>query len=258
MGVFYDNIHETHKTWINKQKVVFISTAPLDPNGKVNLSPKGYSCFRVIGPNQVCYLDLTGSGIETLSHIQENGRITIMFCAFEGGPKILRLFGIGSIHRVGSPTYKALFATHYSPENCDIYDANGIRSIIFVDVYKVGISCGWGVPFYEYKGPRQTLYRFSGKKTNEQIAAYWAEGNTHSLDGLPGMRHEMMGPEWAELSAEDHKKLSRFRGMKGAGAGVGWWDWKYVADNASLVAVGTGVGAIVGAAAAALFMKRRS
>ncbi|KAF9121386.1 hypothetical protein BGW39_010572 [Mortierella sp. 14UC] len=231
MGRFFDSIEDGHAAWIKKQKIVFVSTAPLDPNGKINLSPKGYECFRVIGPNQVCYLELTG-------------------------PKIIRLFGHGTIHRVGSPTYKSLLASHYTPENCDIYSSTGIRSIILVDVYKVGTSCGWGVPFFEYKGPRETLSRVAAKRTQQQIAGYWAKGNTTSLDGLPGMRHEMMGPEWAVLSSEDRKKLEKFKAMRGVGAAGRWWDLKYVVDNASLVAVGAGIGTVVGAAAAVLFMNR--
>ncbi|KAG0060528.1 hypothetical protein BGZ90_003993, partial [Linnemannia elongata] len=146
MGKFFDDISDHHAEWIKKQKLFFVSSAPLDPNGKVNLSPKGHDCFRVIGPNQVCYLEMTG------------------------GPKILRLFGRGTVHRIGTPEYDHLLATQYTPENCDIYSANGIRSIILIDVYKVGISCGWGVPFFDYKAPRETLTRMSAKLTEEQFA----------------------------------------------------------------------------------------
>ncbi|KAG0262090.1 hypothetical protein BGZ95_004087 [Linnemannia exigua] len=259
MGKFFDKIDDGHAAWIRKQKVVFVSTAPLDPNGRVNLSPKGYDCFRIIGPNQVCYLELTGSGIETQSHLQENGRITFMFCAFEGGPKILRLFGHGTVHRIGSPHYESLLGSHYTPENCDIYTANGIRSIILVDVDKVGISCGWGVPFFDYKGARETLFRISGKLTKQQVVGFWVKGNATSLDGLPGMRHETMGEQWAVLSSEDREKLEKFK-KKGVMAGWGGWDMKYIVENASLVAVSAGIGTVVGAAAAAavLLMNRRA
>ncbi|KAF8935727.1 hypothetical protein BGZ47_009795 [Haplosporangium gracile] len=257
MGKFFDDISESHAEWIKKQKLIFASTAPLDPNGKVNLSPKGYDCFRIIGPNQVCYLEMSGSGIETQSHLQENGRITIMFCAFEGGPKILRLFGRGTVLRVDTPEYQTLFTSQYTPENCDIYFANGIRSIILIDVYKVGISCGWGVPFFDYKGPRETLNRMSTKLTNEQYAGFWVKYNMTSLDGLPGMRHETMGEKWAVLSSEDHKELDHFKKL-GGGKGGKWWDLKYLMENAVLVAVGAGVGTVVGAAAAVLFMDKRA
>ncbi|KAF9542295.1 hypothetical protein EC957_002179 [Mortierella hygrophila] len=257
MGKFFDDISENHAEWIRKQKLVFVSTAPLDPNGKVNLSPKGYDCFRVIGPNQVCYLEMTGSGIETQSHLQENGRVTIMFCAFEGGPKILRLFGHGTVLRIGTPEYNRLFATQYTPENCDIYSSKGIRSIILIDVYKVGISCGWGVPFFDYKGPRETLSRMSAKMTDEQFAGFWVKGNATSLDGLPGMRQERMGEKWAVLSGEDLRTLERFKKLGGGSGGVRWWDMKYLTENMAIMAVGAGVGTVVGAAAAVLFMNKR-
>ncbi|KAG0282115.1 hypothetical protein BGZ96_000820 [Linnemannia gamsii] len=254
MGKFYDKIEDGHADWIKKQKLIFVSTAPLNPNGKVNLSPKGYDCFRVIGPNQVCYLEMTGSGIETQSHLQENGRITIMFCAFEGGPKILRLFGHGTVLRVDSPEYKDLLSAQYTPENCDIYSAKGIRAIILIDVYKVGISCGFGVPFFDYKGPRETLNRLSGKQTEEKFAGWWVQVNTTSLDGLPGMRHERMGEKWAVLSSQDRKKLNQFKGADGR-----WWDAKYLLENASLVAMGAGIGTVIGAAIATVhFMNKHA
>ncbi|KAF9932662.1 hypothetical protein FBU30_007659 [Linnemannia zychae] len=252
MGKFFDSIDDQHAAWIKKQKLVFVSTAPLDPNGKVNLSPKGYNCFRVIGPNQVCYLEMTGSGIETQSHLQENGRITVMFCAFDTGPKILRLFGHGRVLRIGSPEYQSFLSAHYTPENCDIYSAKGIRSIILIDVYKVGVSCGWGVPYFEYKGPRETLNRLAEKRTEEQFARIWTRANATSLDGLPGMRHERMGDQWAVLSSDDQKVINRFKKHGGQ-----WWDLRYLAENASLVAAGAGVGTVIGAAAAYLFMNKR-
>jgi hypothetical protein len=173
-----------------------------------------------------------------------------MFCAFEGGPKILRLFGLGTVLRVDSPEYNHVFSAQYTPENCDIYSAKGIRSIILIDVYKVTISCGFGVPYFEYKGPRETLNRLSGKQTEEQFAGFWVKLNTTSLDGLPGMRHERMGEKWSVLSSEDRKKLKQFKGGK-------WWDVQYLLENASLVAVGAGIGTVVGAAVAAvLFMNK--
>ena len=144
-----------------------------------------------------------------------------MFCAFEGGPKILRLFGYGTVLRIGTPEFNHLFATQYTPENCDIYSAKGIRSIILIDVYKVGISCGWGVPFFDYKGPRGTLARMSAKMTDEQFAGFWVKGNTTSLDGLPGMRHERMGEKWAVLGAEDRKTLERFKKLGGDSGEIG-------------------------------------
>jgi len=167
----------------------------------------------------------------------------------------MRLFGHGRVLRVNSPEYEAVFEAQYSPENCDIYNARGIRAIILIDVFKVGTSCGWGVPFFEYKGPRETLQRLSGKRTEEQMAGFWAQLNTTSLDGLPGMRHERMGPEWATLSNEDQKKLKKF--MTALSGGPVWWNLRYLVENVSLVAVGAGIGTVVGAAAAILFMAKR-
>ncbi|KAF9096070.1 hypothetical protein BGX29_008755 [Mortierella sp. GBA35] len=263
MGEFFDEISEKHAEWIKKQKIVFVGTAPLDPNGKVNLSPKGYDCLRVISPNQVCYLELTGSGIETQSHIDENKRITIMFCAFEGAPRIMRLFGTGRIHRVGTPEFDTLLTTHYS--NCDdnsMLTSTGKRAIILIDVYKVGSSCGYAVPYFDYKGSRPTLTNFWIKKDEQQVANYWVLKNTKSLDGLPGMRHEKMGPDWIPLSEEEKAEAYAIT-ERGRGRGVGgkkdvgeesWWELGSVAANATLVAVGAGLGAAV---ASYVFKKRR-
>ncbi|KAF9542296.1 hypothetical protein EC957_002180 [Mortierella hygrophila] len=249
MGEFYDDISENHAEWIKKQKVIFVGTAPLDPKGKVNLSPKGYDCFRIISSNQVCYLELTGSGIETQSHVEENNRITIMFCAFEGAPRIMRLFGTGTVHRVGSPEFNTLFNNHYTSDNCDIRDSTGKRSIIVVDVYKVGSSCGYGVPFYDYKGSRPTLTNYWGKKSEDQVVDYWVKKNTISLDGLPGMRHVKMGEKWVPTSKGGRKVT-----VVGGEEMESWWELGSVWANATLVAAGAGLGAAV---ASYVFKKRR-
>ncbi|KAG0372835.1 hypothetical protein BGX24_012514 [Mortierella sp. AD032] len=253
MGEFWDDISENHAEWIKKQKLVFVGTSPLDPNGKVNLSPKGYDCFRVIGPSQVCYLELTGSGIETQSHVEENKRITIMFCAFEGAPRIMRLFGTGTVHRVGTPGFDTLFNTHYSSDNCDIHASTGKRAIILVDVYKVGSSCGYGVPYFEYKGSRPTLTNYWGKKSEGQVADYWVLKNTTSLDGLPGMRHDKMGPKWVPLIEDnDTRRIMKARG--GDVPGESWWELGSTVANATLVAAGAGLGAAI---ASYVLRKRR-
>lgn len=142
--------------------------------------------------------------------------------AFEGGPRILRLFGRGHVAQVDTPEYEELYAKHFAvptvsapqpetesssssspptpaPAPYDLEGASQIRSIIVADIHKVGTSCGWAVPFYEYKGERPTLKSFWGKKTRAELGQYWAMANTKSVDGLPGMRHELMGPEWAPL-----------------------------------------------------------
>ncbi|KAK3814177.1 MAG: signal transduction histidine kinase [Benniella sp.] len=214
MGKFYESIGDDHAKWILEQKLFFVATAPLDPQGTVNASPKGYDTLRIMGPNQVCYLDLTGSGIETQSHLQQNGRITFLFMSFGKGPRILRLFGRGRVAQVDTPEYKELYAKYFarpavsetqpeedssisSPASYELEGASQIRSIIVADIHKVGTSCGWAVPYYQYLGERPTLQSFWGKMSRSQLGQYWAMENTQSVDGLLGMRHELMGPEWA-------------------------------------------------------------
>ncbi|KAF9358054.1 hypothetical protein BGX26_002575 [Mortierella sp. AD094] len=215
MVQWFDEIGEEHADWIKKQKIFFVATAPLDGRGCVNTSPKGYDSFRVLGPNQVCYLELSGksqnyklfgtkmgkthdqpfgSGIETQSHLEENGRITIMLTAFEGGPRIMRLIGTGRVVRVGSPEFNQLLDEHY--EGTELYRASGKRAIIVADVRKVGTSCGYAVPFFDYRGSRPTLINTWAKRDEETVKQYWLTKNKFSLDGLPGMRHEWLGPEW--------------------------------------------------------------
>ncbi|KAF9932664.1 hypothetical protein FBU30_007661 [Linnemannia zychae] len=248
MGEFFDEISENHADWIKKQKMIFVGTAPMSSIGKVNVSPKGYDCFRIIGPNQVCYLELTGSGIETQSHVEENKRITIMMCAFEGAPRVLRLFGTGRVHRVGTPEFDMLFAKHFSSSNDDnkdnekgdIRNCTAKRAIILVDVYKVGTSCGYGVPYYEFKGSRPTLTNYWGKKSEGQVADYWVLKNTTSLDGLPGMRHEKMGSKWAPSVTKEKKIVVVGKEDEG-------WEswWGTLRTNVTLVAAGAGLGAAV-------------
>lgn len=178
MGKVFDAINEKLTEWIGQQHVFFVATAPLSGEGLVNLSPKGYDSFRILGPNQVAYLDLTGSGIETISHLKENGRITIMFCAFEGGPKILRLYGHGEVHELGSPKYDALIG--------NFEELTGARAIIVVNVTRIADSCGFAVPFMEYQSERETLIQYADREGPEGMVAYRQKNNLASLDGLPG------------------------------------------------------------------------
>ncbi|KAK3846066.1 MAG: hypothetical protein J3R72DRAFT_435213 [Linnemannia gamsii] len=194
MVQFFDNIGDDHAVWIRKQKIFFVGTAPLDGRGTVNNSPKGYDCLRILNPNQACYLEMSGSGIETQSHLEENGRITIMLTAFEGPPRIMRLMGTGRVVRVDSPEFNSLMEKHY--EGSELANASGKRAIILVDVRKVSTSCGYGVPFYEHKGSRKTLVETWAKRDEERVKEYWKTINKFSLDGLPGMRHELLGPEY--------------------------------------------------------------
>ncbi len=168
-----------HIAWIEKQKMFFVGTAPLSGDGHVNLSPKGGDSFRVLGPLEVAYLDYTGSGAETIAHLRENGRMVIMFCAFEGPPQIFRLHGKGTVHLKGTAEYEKL-ATQF-PEN------PGARAIIKLDVKRVADSCGYSVPFYEYQGNREVLNNWSSKKGEDGILAYQQEKNVTSIDGLPSI-----------------------------------------------------------------------
>ena len=156
----------------------FVATAPLSGDGLVNCSPKGMDSFRILGPTTVAYLDLTGSGVETIAHLKENGRICVMFCAFDGGPKIMRFHGQGAVHELGSAEYEKL-----APQFEEIA---GARAIIVVDVKRISDSCGWGVPLYDYKEDRQTLRLASEKEGPDGMSAYREKNNRQSLDGLVG------------------------------------------------------------------------
>lgn len=177
MAQFYDSISEKQQAFIAAQKMFFVATAP--ENGRINLSPKGLDSFRVLDGNRVAFMNRTGSGNETAAHLVENGRITIMFCAFEGQPLIMRLYGQGkSIHRRDAAwdEYAPLF-----PENV------GNRNIILVEVEAVQTSCGFAVPLYDYQGDRDLLDAWADKRGAEGLEKYWAEKNQTSIDGLPTM-----------------------------------------------------------------------
>ncbi|HEY9734962.1 MAG TPA: pyridoxamine 5'-phosphate oxidase family protein, partial [Trichocoleus sp.] len=146
MGKVYTEITDELQAWVEQQKMFFVATAPTG-EGHVNCSPKGTDSLRVLGPNEVAYLDLTGSGIETVAHLQENGRIVIMLCAFEGAPKIVRFHGIGKAYPLGTGDFE-----HYWPHFQPI---PGARAIIHVQVTRISDSCGNGVPLFEFKGERQ-------------------------------------------------------------------------------------------------------
>ena len=179
MGRTHDTLDDDLVAWIERQHVFFVASAPSGPDGHVNLSPKGYDTFRVLGPTEVAYLDLTGSGVETIAHVRENGRLTIMFCAFEGKPRILRLFGRAEAVLVGDPGYDGLAAAFPT--------VPGARSIVRLSVERIQSSCGYAVPFMSYERERETLDDWAARKGPEGIAAYHAEKNARSIDGLPGV-----------------------------------------------------------------------
>lgn len=168
--------------FLKKQKVFFVATAPLSAKGRVNLSPKGMDSFRVLDPRTFAYLDLTGSGVETVAHLRENGRITVMFCAFEGAPRILRLQGRGEALEPGDSGFDALRALF--PE------FPGVRSVVKVAVDRVATSCGTGVPRMDFREERPQMIQWCEKLGPEGLRTYRREKNRRSLDGLPGLARD--------------------------------------------------------------------
>lgn len=177
MSRHFPSIAPEHRDFIARQKVFF--TASAAASGRVNLSPKGLDGLRVLGPNRVAYLDHTGSGNETAAHLKADGRLTIMFCAFEGPPLILRLYGHGRVLRRGGKDYEDLLAAFGGEE------PPGARQIVLLDVETVLTSCGYGVPLYDYGGERPSLPRWAESKGEEALDTYRREKNATSLDGLP-------------------------------------------------------------------------
>lgn len=176
MSKVFDCITDEQQEFIAAQHLFFVGSAPLSPTGHVNLSPKGLGCFRVLSPSRVGYLDLTGSGNETSAHLQENGRITFMFCAFEEPACILRLYGQGNTILPSSPDWDSLYSL--------FVPMPGTRQIIVADIEKIQISCGFGVPLYEYRGERQTLVNWASKKGEEGVREFQQKKNLVSIDGL--------------------------------------------------------------------------
>ena len=177
MGRQRENIDAELSAWISRQRIFFVATAPLSADGHVNLSPKGGEAFRVLGPMEVAYHDYTGSGAETAAHLRENGRIVIMFCGFEGAPKILRLHGRGSAITPDDRRFTEL-ASHF-PAN------PGTRAFVHVTITRVSTSCGFGVPLFDFTGRREALDSWASGKGADGLAAYRALKNQKSIDGLP-------------------------------------------------------------------------
>lgn len=177
MGKLHDSIKPAHKEFIEKQHIFFVATAPLSARGRVNLSPKGLDCFRVLSDNKVGYMDLISSGNETSAHTLENGRITIMFCSFEGAPNILRLYGRGITVLPGTRDWE-LYSEHFT-----IYPST--RQLIIADIDLVQTSCGFGVPLYQYEGERDIHFEWAEKKGADGLHEYIQNNNLKSLDGLP-------------------------------------------------------------------------
>ncbi len=179
MATSYESITDKMSAFVERQHLFFVATAPSGEGGHVNLSPKGLDSFRVLGPNRVAYLDLTGSGAETIAHVRQNGRITFMFCAFEGKPDIVRFYGSAHVHRPADDTFselRALFGDH-----------DAVRSVITADIDRTSSSCGFAVPLMDHIGDRHTLGKYFENKTDDDVEAYWVEKNQRSIDGLPAV-----------------------------------------------------------------------
>jgi hypothetical protein len=177
MAKFHTQMEDHHREFIESQHMFFVSTAPISGEGHINLSPKGLDSFRVLSPVRVAYMDIVGSGNETSAHILENGRITFMFCAFDGPPNILRLYGRGYTVLPGDAAWSQL-SSHF-----DILPST--RQIIVADIHKVQTSCGFAVPYYNYAGERDHSHKWAEKKGSEGLEEYKKEKNMMSLDGLP-------------------------------------------------------------------------
>lgn len=187
MGKVYEAIDDHWQRWIERQALFFVGTAPLSADGHVNVSPKGpISSFKVLGPRRVAYLDVVGSGAETIAHLRENGRIVVMFCAFDGPPRILRLHGRGRIVLAGAPDFEAL-AAHFHAT--DVPESR--RAVILIDVERIADSCGYGVPLMSHEGEREHQDLWSRKRLDREgplaFVEYQRAKNARSIDGLPGV-----------------------------------------------------------------------
>lgn len=180
MGKLFEVIDDTLRRWIEAQPMWFVATAPLAEDGRVNVSPRGADSFSVLGPRRVGWVDLTGSGVETIAHLRENGRICVMFLSFDQRPRIVRLHGRGSVHLPGTATFEEVAARHPSHAST--------RAVITVDVDRVSDSCGWGVPVMDVVTQERDLMRqFAEKKGVDGMDDYRALKNSVSIDGLSGL-----------------------------------------------------------------------
>lgn len=182
MGKLHSAIDDDLRRFIAAQRMFFVATAPGGSEGHVNCSPKGQDTFRVLDPHTVAYVDFVGSGVETIAHLRENGRIVFLFCAFDGAPKILRLHGRGEAIELGDPEFAPLFARFGRTSTL------GVRSIIRVHLTRIADSCGFGIPLYQYEGERDQLGAWAERKGVDGVDAYKRENNAASIDGLAGLK----------------------------------------------------------------------
>ncbi len=179
MGRTFTSVEPAQAEFLEAQPVFFVATAPLGDGGHVNLSPKGYDTLRVLDPATVAYLDLTGSGVETVAHVRQNGRITVMACAFEGPPMIVRVYGRGEVVTGDDDRFAELAARFPA--------LPGTRAVILVHVARVSTSCGYAVPLLALSAERPKLVEWAERRGADGVAAYQAERNATSIDGLPGL-----------------------------------------------------------------------
>jgi hypothetical protein len=187
MGRQFVRIEPAHTAFIERQKIFFVASAP--PKGRVNVSPKGLSSFRVLGKTDVAYLDCTGSGSETRAHLiaSDDKRLTIMFCAFDGDPMILRLYGQARSLLRGTPEYADLVPK--------FEEVAGARQIVHLSIDLVQTSCGMGVPLFDYKQERGSLVRYWTAQGVNKLRKFWGLHNMKSIDGLPtGFAPDSMAP----------------------------------------------------------------
>lgn len=179
MAQTFERIDQDLRDWIGRQHVFFVATAPTGADGFVNCSPKGGDSLRVLGDRTLAYVDVVGSGVETIAHLKQNGRIVIMLCAFEGPPRIVRVHGEGEAVAPGHPDFASLVA-RFPPRP-------GVRSIIRVRATRISDSCGYGVPLMDFREPRRAMSLWAEKKGAPGLVDYQREKNAQSLDGLPGV-----------------------------------------------------------------------
>jgi predicted pyridoxine 5'-phosphate oxidase superfamily flavin-nucleotide-binding protein len=179
MGKVFDGIDEALTEWIRQQHLFFVATAPLSGEGMVNVSPRGQDSLSILDEHTVAWIDLTGSGAETIAHLNENGRICLMFCSFDARPRIVRLHGRGRVVLPGTDEFDRVEREH--PGHV------GARAVIVVEVARVADACGWGVPLMDFVQDRDVMRPWAEKKGQESLVEYRTQKNTFSLDGLPAL-----------------------------------------------------------------------
>jgi hypothetical protein len=179
MGKLFEQIDPALEAFIRAQHMFFVATGPLSANGHINLSPKGLDTLRILGPRTLSYLDYVGSGAETIAHLRENGRIVVMLCAFQGAPRIVRLYGRGEVlepHDSEFDQLRAMFPAEPAA-----------RAIIRISVTRIADSCGFGVPLYSFQGNRSQLPEWASRKGPDGLSKYQSDKNRESIDGLPAL-----------------------------------------------------------------------